>query len=188
MKTATAHVVAGAILILVIVLSAAGQNDVGAKPKSPTRSVQNQGVELSCSLLSEAKGPIELKLGVTNRRKKEIRFFISRFQDYRFIVVDAENKQVPLTRFGEAFKRSEDGRRVPITVPAGESRETTVNLALIFDLSMPGEYRLSLTLRYREGFEAEIPLQIKDIPFTVPQSPLFKRLELQPPVQLPRRN
>jgi hypothetical protein len=135
-------------------------------------------VELLCTIPGDAKAgsAIGLKLEVTNRRKNEIQFFVSRFEDYRFIVSDGGGKQVPLTRFGEAFKRSEDGRRVPIIVPPGETRETIVNLGLIFDLSMPGEYRLSVSLRYREGFEPDTALEIKAIPFTVLRTPPFRRI------------
>ncbi len=104
--------------------------------------------------------PVPVKLAFVNNTKASVAVIWEKLDPFRVTVTvkDAAGKEVPLTRCGKrAFGVEDveaggdlpnrDGSIQSTFVKAGESCDLSIaNLALYFDLTLPGEYELSASI------------------------------------------
>jgi hypothetical protein len=154
------------------------KNDVPDKisEKNITKTSRIRDVRFSVALPAKtvAGNSLNLVLTVTNEGKEEVGFLIGHYRDLNLKVLDAKGTAVGLTRYGQwaigkEGESTPNGRRVTKLVPPGKSYSETVNLARLFDLSISGDYTLSLkriVIEYSKS-RPEIALGIKDVSFKV---------------------
>jgi hypothetical protein len=154
-----------------------GQPDGAQKmeEKKTTLAVAMRDIEFSIALpkKSLAGNGLDLVVALKNQSKEEVGFYNGTFRSLSLKMVDAKGAPVNLTRFGErtigeSAAKAEGGRRTIFVAP-GKSITETINLARLFDLSVPGDYKVSLkrVLNEDSPLRPVMPLEIKDIAFKV---------------------
>ncbi len=118
-----------------------------------------------------------LEMTVTNRGAKVVDHgpLGMPYVDFRIKVVEQNGKKVPFTRFGEQHcgkKKPEDFFGfTPQPIKPGESYSATLNLSLLFDLTLPGIYMAKVeTEVYPLGAPktgTEFTLKVTDLEFKV---------------------
>jgi hypothetical protein len=125
---------------------------------------------------SIAGSTIHLKLTVENKSKEDIMYYTrTKYFDYGLTLVDSKGKSVPLTKLGKIVygdARRFGSRRVEI-LKAEKSMEVTITLSRVFDLSLEGEYTLTINRVVGDELKADklIDLKIEKIVFKVDEEP-----------------
>lgn len=167
-------------LLLVSCLVLTSQADGQPKGKKmdenrATVAVEMRSIEFSVDLpkKSVAGNSLDMIVQLKNQSKEEIGFYNSTFRSLRLKVIDAKGVPVPLTRYGQrtlgdSDASAEAGRRTKFVAP-GKSISETVNLARLFDLSVPGEYKVSLKRIVNEDspIRPVLNLELQDLKFAV---------------------
>lgn len=124
------------------------------------KAVANDDVELKVRMprRSTAGDAIVAEMSVTNRSTDRVTYLFTLWSHYRDFVLkieDSHGKAVPHTRFGkEVWGLLEGPNRMRgmifghgrvETLRPGESYRLALNLSLLFDLTLPGEYRLTVS-------------------------------------------
>jgi hypothetical protein len=163
------------LLLLGLCLSIAAPYSVAVGQKVDTmktieRDIAQKDVVLSAAVPQKtaAGAPVHLKLSVQNRSKGDVEFVARmKYWDYGLQLLDGKGQPVGLTRFGKVVENARrGGSSVMLKLAAGKGMEDTLNLARIFDLTMEGEYTLSVS-RELEG----INLKIEGMKFQVVGEP-----------------
>lgn len=109
-----------------------------------------EGVEVKCSVPSRVAAgyPLPLRVAVTNISTSDIRYYNSKgLYGVAIAVFDQRGDAVPLTRWGRRHLESDGDffRFVTLTLSAGETFELAENIARDFDLSIPGDYVVTVS-------------------------------------------
>ncbi len=170
------NVATPAVVLLSVVLSSAIGDQVKQKeapaPARVKRSMQSQGVDLNVVVDVEyvAGKNADCRIEIRNRSDKTLVYFYgSSYRDFYMELVDADRRPVPRTRFGSRLgtRRDRSSGRATRELKAGESRTEDINLARVFDLSVPGKYTLSVKTVLNELELDAVNLALDNIPIMV---------------------
>jgi hypothetical protein len=93
------------------------------------------------------------------------------YSEVKVTVWDAQRKPVPYTRFGKVASGDGPGRgsMAFIDLGPGKSRTVTLNLARMFDLTIPGQYSASVrwTLNEDKAADELIDLRLEKLAFKI---------------------
>ncbi|MCI0682353.1 MAG: hypothetical protein L0Y71_09630 [Gemmataceae bacterium] len=157
-----------------------GQDPGGVtEPKVVRDKTRQQGVELIASMRAEtiAGSHLLLRLELDNQGTKDMGYvrYFPKYRDVVLAVHDSTGKAVPLTRFGKfvyGAGRGEGSAATPRLKP-GKSHIMNLNLARVFDLTIPGEY--TLTVRWyvssRQVDTEGVDLRIEKLRFRIVDEP-----------------
>ena len=140
------------------VLAAVPEPAPGGAETRPVRregvaSIQavNNGVEMSLSMAKSVRAGehMVLEVALRNVGKETVRYgpTDAGYMDFQILIVDGGGRPVPLTRLGEKSKVStrptEFFKFSPKPLQPGQSYTVAFNLALAYDLTLRGNYRVS---------------------------------------------
>lgn len=160
-----------------------------------SKAVAKDGVELKVRMprRSTPGEAIVAEMSVTNRSTDRVTYLCaewSHYRDFVFKIEDSHGKAVPHTRFGKAVWGLLEGpnRRprfvhgeVHILRP-GESYRLALNLSLLFDLTLSGQYRLTVREGRIIGGVAKLrsELNAPAVRFTVTSPPRLRSVKTAP--------
>ncbi len=101
--------------------------------KTIAKKTVQKDIALSASMAQKAVAgsPVDVKIRVENQGKSDVQFLARmNYWEYELRLLDATGQPVPLTRFGKqaASVRKAGGSAAPMTLAAGKSIETTLNV------------------------------------------------------------
>ncbi|MCI0682351.1 MAG: hypothetical protein L0Y71_09620 [Gemmataceae bacterium] len=126
---------------------------------------------------SSAGSEVFVKVDVKNQRNEDMRYVHrhSSYLDIGLAVHDVHGKAVPLTRFGQwAYGAARDGGSASLPLLKPEKQVVVhLNLARVFDLSLPGEYSLSVTWYFVQDQPPRngVYLRIEKLRFRIVEEP-----------------
>ena len=158
--------------LLAVVLCYARDEEGKVMPRE--KIVEKQGVSLRVSLPEKcvAGNAILCEVSLVNTGKEEVEYeHISDYKDFALEVRDASGAVMPLTRFGKAVlwdnegERKKSNRRKLLT---GKKLVRQYNLSRLFDVTMTGDYTITVTREHRvgQGIQASV-LKIDRMQFSV---------------------
>jgi hypothetical protein len=181
-----AEVIPAALVMVLVVLVAASRSATAPARETgqwDTSAAESQGVTMEIAVRTEnvAGEPIPLRITITNRSSKPA-VFVRRerwwvFQgDFDVRIADTGGEAVAPTRFGRAaLVPSVSGKARVHRVSPGDSWSTVLNLARVYDLSVSGRYRVSVTRVICEPSTQPNPpslkIEVKDLEFLVAEPP-----------------
>lgn len=143
-----------------------------AGPDAPVSRVIDGKLEMTMVGPSSvvAGQPYEVTVSVTNRSGRTLRLLPTGdvSKDIRVSVTDSFGRPVERTKYGSSFRcakypPTEYKIFKPRALPAGKTWSATINLSLIFDLSLPREYIASAEMSvFADG--ADKPLKMLVVP------------------------
>jgi len=138
--------------------------------------VSDKGIALSVTLPEKvyAGSEIPLAVSVKNEGKTPVGYYRdSKYRECHVAVVDAKGNAMPLTLFGKTVLGTEPGEsaRVKIQLAAGKGIEVTFNLGRVFDLTVAGDYAVTVTRIFNEGTPQEFKVTISRFAFRVLEPP-----------------
>jgi len=139
------------------------------KPKLVEKKVVFKGFAMTASLpeKSIAGSAIKLRIKLENQGKEEaIWISFLQYSDYDLKVLNAKGEPVGNTQFGKSVGggiASKTGSGLMVRLAPGKEMEQSINLARIFDLTVPGQYTLEAV------FGPD--LKIENITFEVTEEP-----------------
>lgn len=171
---------AAAMFVGSLLLAEASFREEGpmTKPKALFSTMQ-KGILFSVSAPKEFKAgsPFVLSLKLTNNRVDNITIptirslYDNKLFDYQLEVKDSKGNLVPSTTFANRWVAKRYLRKWSGTsLRPGETSETQLNLSLLFDLTGPDEYTLTVSQNVRVGeipAEKTITLKIESIRFQI---------------------
>ncbi len=121
------------------------------KTLSQKRTVKaGMDMTLSIKKATPAGEPMALEIELRNVGKQILRYgpTDAGYGDFQILVKDGARKPVPLTRTGKASavqtRPTEFTKFSPRPIGPGEGYVTIFNLTLLYDLTLPGKYRVSV--------------------------------------------
>ncbi len=120
-----------------------------------------------------AGDPILLNITLNNKGKKQATHGYTNFyRDFRIIVKEPSGKEVPFTKFGK--HRIGKTRKIEEVfvfdhkpLAPGQSYCAIFNLSLLFDLTLPGTYRVSVAKEIDPFKPTEFTLEVSGLEFKV---------------------
>ena len=154
---------------LVSLTAAAGEKVNKTKTVEKNAALKNVVILASMQYESIVGSAVPLKIKVQNESKKNLNSWEKgKYWDYDLKLLDSKGRPVPLTQFGKVvyggarnFGSGQEKR-----FAAGKQVEETLNLIRVFDLSMEGEYTLSINRTF-----GEIDLKIEGMRFKLVEEP-----------------
>lgn len=148
------------------------------------KAASSNGVELSAKVMrcQDAGHPILLVMNFSRSKGVPVNSFYGLPCDFlRFMIVDENNDAVPLTRYGKAYFESqlaEVNREVIWTPVAEESCKLELDISRLFDLTLPGKYRITVTkdMQPVTGDQFTIVLEAVEFEVTEPEVPFEDRV------------
>jgi hypothetical protein len=170
------------VLICVTLLSLYGFSAAKWKEKSmeneTVQSIVQSNVVLSVTLpkVSIAGERVNIELSLENKGEEDILYAsISKYRDYELQVYDEKKKEVPMTRFGTLAIGADHGERWKFNqkkLASNKRLSSVVDLARLFDLTLPGEYTLNVKRVVNENLLGkEMALEVKGVLFTISEAP-----------------
>jgi hypothetical protein len=136
---------------------------------------EKDGVRLTATCVTAKAGlPVKLRLELSNNGPSQASLAYDRYEKKRQLpivkieLVGADGKAVLLTRYG--YKHSQSGEDIKVSgterdFATGDRFDVSVpNLALIYDLTVPGEYDATITACVQigtPGSRSSIELKVK---------------------------
>ena len=151
-------------------------------PKAPQehamKKVVKNSVEMALTIRKKqsAGTPIMLEISVINKGQNVVRHgpLDGAYGDFRIKITQPDGKKVPFTRFGKpgwGKKPTRFTKSNPKPIKPGELYSVTLNLSLLFDLTLPWTYRAAVeTEIYPPGSpknSTEFTLKVTDLEFKV---------------------
>lgn len=100
---------------------------------------------LECRL--EASGPASVRFSLVNRTEDPL--WVLRWntplEGWKGTIFELTSGGAEVPYTGPMLKRGDPGREEYVEIPSGGKAEATVDLALVYDVSKPGTYRLRVT-------------------------------------------
>jgi hypothetical protein len=155
--------VAGQICLGCLLL-AAGVPATAGKKAGVMKTIEKQVVEKDIAMLvsvperSIVGSAIDVRVKLHNQGKRDVTFFRRmKYWDNELQLRDQKGQLIPLTRFGKMAEAVRQGRSssVNTTLAAGKDIEITLNLARVCDVSVEGEYTLTI-IRELDGINLKI--------------------------------
>lgn len=159
MKTHYRRTIVFAMLMLLtgIAPAVAEEKDASvAASKQVETTVKGERVEMMCSMPAKSAvgRPIPLRVEITNHSQDEITYYnTGRLFNVRYSVTDRHGKDVPLTKWGQMYLRSDGAVRKNSAhmLKPGDTFVLEENLARYFDLSITE--KCTVTIRWHSGSE-----------------------------------
>jgi hypothetical protein len=183
------------VAIILVALALAGvvlgqsekeaQNEEQATASSwVEKTASSNGVELSAKVMrcQDAGHPILVVVNLSGSKGIPVNSFYGLPCDFlRFTIVDEDNDVVPLTRYGKAYFASqlaEVNREVIWTPVAEEPCKLEFDISRLFDLTLPGKYRIAVTkdMQPVTGDQFTIVLEALEFEVTEPEVPFEDRV------------
>jgi hypothetical protein len=158
------------VLLLFPVIASAG-----AQPGNTgvsTKTVEIKGVSLTASVpqASVAGSTIELKIKVQNNSRETVGYrWYGKYVDYELKVVNSKGKAARLTEYGEIAygpTRGSGSGLAGLQLDPEKHFEVKLHLTAVFDLTMPGDYTLSVRRKIRLS-DTLLDLKIENLKFSV---------------------
>ena len=152
------------------------------------KSTVTNGVNLNLRMRTKtpAGEPVEVAFTIENRSNRDI---VNGFQnpgdcDFVLKVLNDVEKEVPYTLYGQFRKPREPVRDFVsyhvVTIPPGQSHSTIINLNLLFDLTIPGRYRLEAQKSIDLWKPSCRELKLGNCEFYITRPPVRQRLPQEP--------
>ena len=132
-------------------------------------SQDQMAIVASVAQESLAGANVNLDIKVKNNSKEDVEFFAKgKYWDFDLKLSDSKGQSVPLTRFGKIVYGGSrrEGSGLIETLAPGKEMKDTLNVSRVFDLTMEGEYTLTVSLKVAKG-EKTIHLLIQKMKFVV---------------------
>ncbi len=125
---------------------------------------------------SLAGHPVEAELTLANRGQEHRLIAYQRhlYRDFQVEMSDKQGKPVPLTRLGTLRigpKLTEESYE-PEKLPPGKAHRLKLNLALLFDLTVPGTYQLKVGKAYDFLKDKQTWMEVEGVEFEILEQPL----------------
>ena len=142
----------------------------GGKDRWATKTVARNGIELSVEVdrQSFAGGALVIRVTIRNNGKDEPRVRGSGHRAFAIKVLSQDRTPVPMTRFFQKKLVGEGtGGKLP-TVTPGTYRSKVYNLSRLFDLTVSGQYSVSVSKKYYSlDMSQSTSLEVTDVGFKV---------------------
>ncbi|MCD4824707.1 MAG: hypothetical protein K8S55_08870 [Phycisphaerae bacterium] len=143
--------------------------------KCSTKKNRRNNVEMTLDVARVNVAGIGMNLAVslTNKSQKVVKYGPTdgSYRDFIINVKDLGGKAVPLTRFGKkwlARKRKHGFKKFnPKPIKPGETATITFNLSLLFDLTLPGTYRVTVATEVYPLTSAAFTINVEEVEFKV---------------------
>lgn len=115
---------------------------------------------------------ISCEISMTNAGKKELSYgHVSDYNDFVVEIKDTSGATIPLTRFGKATLAGDSGERKKLSTKRllpGETLMRRYNLSRLFDLSVSGDYTITVSREINENQGSDhIVLKVESMSFKV---------------------
>ncbi len=143
----------------------------GGKDRWATKTVARNGIELSVEVdrQSFAGGALVIRVTIRNNGKDELRVMGSGHRAFAINVLGQDRTPVPMTRFFQKKLVGEStGGKSPTLSPGNAYYSKVYNLSRLFDLTMSGQYTVSVSKTYYSpDMSQNASLEVADFGFKV---------------------
>jgi len=147
-----------------------------ARPELLSATTLEAGISMTVKLPSKgiSGSSFPLSILVHNQGKAEAQIIDSIANPLEMRIVDSAGREVPFTRFGRKFYRTDvfHGSAAIRRLAPGESKLEVVELQRVFDLTLPGRYLLRIVSRRIDVPGSRFHLKIEKLAFFVSEPPL----------------
>jgi len=179
-----AMVTAGFAVVIAGILLAQADQALNAPDRDAVQYAQKKAAKNDIEIVVKVRGEnvagdgVNVDISLTNRGAQEVGYIHADFyHDFRFEVLTHDGEKVPYTRLGQALFENSDVRKVGESkLPPGKSHSICYNIGLLFDLSMPGKYRLGVKKGIGGTKTESFGLEVSELEFRV-SPPRFEYTE-----------